>query len=455
MTKTLRATYGLALVALLIAVSGCGSSTAGGSGSDTAKLAPASSFFYAEAVIDPSGDQEAAMRSILGDLPGSGPAEERLHQLLQKASQSEKSPVDYEKDVRPWLGDKAAVFVTQAKAAGSMPWAVVIATSDEGKAQDTIKKGKESGDREATYRGTDYVVDKEGTATGTVDGYFVAGSEAGIKAATDAVKDDNASLSGSDRYKEATKSASDERVALIYEDLGGLLSAVSSQAGESFGPAAPLLGRVFGGKPVVATIKAEQQALVIDGSLFPKGAFGNIIGKSTPLLGDVPADSWLAIGMSDFGTTVKSIVGLVSGFMGGEAQLEQQLKQQAGIDLQQDVYSWMGDIALFVNGDSKDTIGGGALIQSKDESASKLALLKLSVVAQKGGGAKVKPAKVGGGSGYELTVRDAQKPIYVVEAGDKVAITYGKAAAEAALSGADGGLAGADNFKAAADKLGA
>src|SRR3954453_8240063 len=185
MIKTLRALFGLALVALLVAASGCGSSTTASSGSDPAKLAPAASFFYAEVVIDPSGDQESAMRSILGDLPGSGPPEERLHQLLQQASQSEKSPVDYEKDVRPWLGDKAAVFATQGKGAkASTVWAVVIATSDEGKAKDTIKKGKESGDREASYRGTDYVVDKDGTATGTLDGYFIAGCEAGVKAAT-------------------------------------------------------------------------------------------------------------------------------------------------------------------------------------------------------------------------------------------------------------------------------
>jgi hypothetical protein len=69
----------------------------------------------------------------------------------------------------------------------------------------------------------------------------------------------------------------------------------------------------FGGKPVVATIKAEQQALVIDGSLIPGSAVLNLFGKSTPLLGDVPADSWLAIGQSDFGGVVKSLSGCSPG----------------------------------------------------------------------------------------------------------------------------------------------
>ena len=457
MTKSLRSLIALALVGLVaVVVAGCGSSTSSGSGSDTAGLAPASSFFYAEVTIDPSGDQEGAMRTILADLPGSSPPEQRLHDLLEKASKSEKdSPVDYTADVKPWLGDKAAVFATNAKATGTSPaWGIVVATTDEDKAKETIKKGKESGDREASYNGTDYVVDKDGDATATIDGYFVAGSEAGVKAATDAAKSDSASLSGSDRYKKAIEGASDERVALIYEDLGGLLNALASQSGESLGPAAPLIGRVFGGEPVVATVKAETQALVIDGSLFPKGSFGNIIGKSTPLLGDVPSDSWLALGMSDFGATVKSTIGLVAGFMGGQQALEQQLREQTGLDLQQDVIGWMGDVALFVDGNSKDSIGGGALIQSKDPEASQRALTKFAALAAKSGGGTVAATTAGDGKGYELRMNEVPKPIYMVQAGDKVAITYGKDAAEAALSGAGGGLTSEPGFKDAADKLG-
>src|SRR5215211_1866427 len=199
MTKTL-----CALVALIaISAAGCGSSS-GGSGTDTAKLAPASSFLYAEVNLDPTGSQEAGMRSILGDLPGSGPPEQRLDDLLEQASQSEDSKVDYLKDIKPWLGDKAAVFVSPPKAgASSPPWAVVIATTDEQKAKDAAAKGQESGSTKSTYNGVDYVVDKDKTATATIDGFFVVGSEAGVKEAVDASK--SGSLSASDRYKETTK----------------------------------------------------------------------------------------------------------------------------------------------------------------------------------------------------------------------------------------------------------
>src|SRR4051794_12564955 len=450
MTKTLRALLTLALVAI---VAGCGSSGSGGSDTDTAKLAPASSFIYAEATIDPTGDQEAGMRSILGDLPGSGAPEDRLNQLIEQASQSEKnSPVDYDKDVKPWLGDKVAVFGAQSGGKASPAYAVIVATSDEGKAKETIKKGKQAGDRDATYRGTEYVVDKDGTATATTDGFFLAGNEAGVKVAIDTAKAEDRSLSKSDRYKEATKDASDERVALVYEDVGGLVSALASQSGSSLGAAGPLLGRVFGGKPAVATIKAENQALVIDGSLVPRGSFGSF-GKSTELIGQVPSDSWLAVGAADFGASLKTMIGLVGGIAGGEQQLEQQLKTATGLDLQQDVLSWIGDVAFFAGGDSKDTIAGGALIQSKNPDASRRALTKLAALAAKSGQATVAAAHVGDASGYELKIPKAPRSVFMLQGGDKVAITYGDAAAKSALGGGSG-LADAEGFKNASGKLG-
>ena len=454
MTKTLRVLLGLALVGLLaLVVAGCGSSS-GGSGTDTAKIAPAASFFYAEANIDPTGSQESAMRSILGDFPGTGAPQDRLNNLLEKASKSDKRGpnVDYLKDVKPWLGDKAAVFVTQdATTASKVAWAVAVATTDEGKAKDTIKKGKQAGDRDASYKGIDYVVDKGGTATGVVGGFFVAGSEAGMKQAIDASK--GQSLADADRYKQAIKSARSERVALVYEDLGGLLQAVSSAGGQSLGPAAPLIGRLFGGQPVVTTIHAEQQALVVDGSLFPPNGFLNLSGQSTPLLDQVPSDAWLAAGVKNFGQAIKSLFGLVAGAAGGQQALEQQLKTAAGIDLQQDLFSWIGDVAFFVNGDSKATIGGGALIKSTNPTASRKALAKFALLANRSGKARASAVTVGKASGFKLSLNSAPKGIYMVQGGDTVAIAYGDAAAKSAFAGGPG-LTSSSGYKDAAAKLG-
>ncbi len=452
MTKLLRALTALCLIALVVAAAaGCGSSSGSGSGSNTAGMAPASSFFYAEATIDPSGGQESAMRSILGDLPGTGAPQDRLNKLLEKATKDDKkSPVDYAADIEPWLGDKAAVFVTPG--AAKPAWAVVIASSDEGKTKDAITKGKEKGDREASYRGNDYVVDKDGTVTGVANGYFIAGSEAGFKAAVDASK--GGSLADADRYKQAIKSAASDRIALVYEDTGGLVRALASASGQSLGPAAPLIGQLVGGKPVVATIRAEQQALVIDGALIPSASALKLSAGSTPLLGEVPADSWFALGLADFGSSLKTLIGFAAGIAGGEQKLEQQLEAQTGLNLNRDVLSWIGDVAVFVSGDSKDSLGGGLLIQSKDPATSKAALTKFAALAARSGGATVGAASFGKAKGYKLAVAKAPKGIYLVQSGKRVVISYGESAAKAAFGAGGSSLGTSSGFTSAASKLG-
>jgi hypothetical protein len=122
--------------------------------------------------------------------------------------------------------------------------------------------------------------------------------------------------------------------------------------------------------------------------------------------------------------------------------------------LDKDVLSWIGDTAFFVNGDSKQSIGGGALIQSKNPAASRRALTKLAaLVARSDRSTRVSAAKAGSGRGYRLQQRSAPRGIFMVQSGDKVVITYGKSAATQALSGS-GGLAEAPGFTDAAGKLG-
>jgi hypothetical protein len=458
MTKILRAAVGTALVALAIIVLAACGSTSGGSGTDTATLAPASSFLYAEATIDPSGGQQSAMRSILGDLPGSGAPEQRLNNLLEQASKADKTgKVDYAQDIQPWLGDKAALFVAPPAASRPVPpFAVLLATTDESKAQDAIDKAREAGDRKKSYRGTDYLLDNSGNAAvATLNGFVVLGSEAGLRSAVDVAKNSAGSLSQSDRFKQASKNANSDRVGLVYEDIGGLIQTAMQASGQSLGPVAPLVGRMFGGNPAVATIRAENQALVIDGSLFPSSSVLKASSRTTPLLGDVPANSWLALGQADFGGVVKQLIGLVAGAVGGQQVLEQQLRGATGLDLNKDLLSWIGDVAIFVNGDSKQTIGGGLLIQSKDPAASRAALTKLAaLIARSSGGSRVSAAHFGSASGYRMQARGAPRGIYMLQSGDRVALTYGESAARSALNGSGGGLTNTPGFSGAAGKLG-
>ena len=447
----------LALAAFALAACGGGSS---GSGSDTAGIVPRTAFFYGEAVIDPEGDQEAAVRTIIGKFPGDGPPEQRLEKLIADAlRESDEGRLDYERDVKPWLGDKIAFFASAPPAgaaqaaASNMPAGLIIATDDEEKARDAIEKAGGSDLAKRTYKDVEYFrdADEDGelNAGGVVDGFAVLGTEAAFKAVIDASKDE--SLSESDRFKNATDGVEDERVGLFYSDIQGLIGAIGQQqqAGIPLAALAGPIQQIFGDKPMVATARAEKDGMVVDSSMSANGGLlMSLFGKGTELLDELPADAWVALGQPDVGKYLSGLVDTVAGLAGGREQIAAQVRRQTGLDLDRDILGWMGDIAFFVRGTDKGSIGGGAVIESTDGAASKRALDALRDVIAADGDAQV--SSVAGG--FRVDDEDTPAGVYFLQKGDRVVIAYGEAAANAVGAGA--GLAGDPAFKAAQAKLG-
>lgn len=104
----------LATAALLVAVGGVVTAAVRAASSSTSPddLVPASAFAYAQLDLDPGTAQTTALRTFLNHFPGS-PSHSRasLRDALLGAFMKDSSDphVDYTKDVKPWLGDKAAV----------------------------------------------------------------------------------------------------------------------------------------------------------------------------------------------------------------------------------------------------------------------------------------------------------------------------------------------------------
>ena len=111
--------------------------------------------------------------------------------------------------------------------------------------------------------------------------------------------------------------------------------------------------------PIAASFSADGDRLAIDGFASGSGSdyfkkFGALAGTgSTPLLGELPGDSWVALGAPKLGETARALYQQFAGALGGAA-IAQQLRQQLGLDLEQDVFSWIGDVAFFVRGTSAD-----------------------------------------------------------------------------------------------------
>ena len=183
----------LALAAAGLVVAGCGSSGGGNEDADPAKVSPKNTLVYLSAQVRPEGDQKDAVDAIAKKVLGVDDPGKRIQTLLDESIKESDSKLTYEDDIEPWLGRRAAIIVTSLGSGQSdTQAAAILASKDNGKAQDAIAK---LGDEETPkavkreYEGVDYRF-RDNTAVGVVDDFVVAGTESGFKAVVDASKGD-------------------------------------------------------------------------------------------------------------------------------------------------------------------------------------------------------------------------------------------------------------------------
>ena len=118
----------------------------GGGGAQPDSVLPGNAIAYVRMDIDPSAGQKIAAVRLLRKLPqvddalaGGGDPRQKLFQTLQKDSPDLRS-VDYDKDVKPWLGDRFGVAVLPSDQAGDVNVAVALQVKDEDKARAGITK---------------------------------------------------------------------------------------------------------------------------------------------------------------------------------------------------------------------------------------------------------------------------------------------------------------------------
>lgn len=132
--------------ALAVVVAGAGAyayTALSGGGPQPAEALPSTSIAYARVDLDPSASQKINLIRLLRRIPDfseqTGIDEDRddlRRTLFEKATASSECKVDYEDDVKPWIGDRAAVAAVPV--AGRPQPVFAIQTSDAGAAKDTL-----------------------------------------------------------------------------------------------------------------------------------------------------------------------------------------------------------------------------------------------------------------------------------------------------------------------------
>jgi uncharacterized protein DUF3352 len=224
-------------------------------------------------------------------------------------------------------------------------------------------------------------------------------------------------------------------------------------------PDAPPLGpiRQIFEEPILVTADADESAVLFEATI-PESltAAFPFVGEGTGTAGDVPGDSWLALAQPDLGQTIESYVDLAAGTLGGRDVIEEQLRSATGLDLQEDVISWMGDWSLFVRGASFDELDGAMVIETSDEEASGRFIDAIARVGRKSAdpGVTIGPLDLaGGGEGVTVRGPELPQPVHVFQRDGKVVAAYGDDAARDALDPGDT-LAGSEDFTQAEEALG-
>ncbi len=442
-------------VAVLVAA-GCGGDD-GGSGSDPAAVAPADSPVFIDIAVRPEGDVKSNLEGLAKNLAGIDDLGALVIEQLEESAAGDGEEFDYEKEVEPWLGEKAGISLQGYDGEDFQGFVAAIATTDTGAAQEFIDDNADDVVAEPSYEGVDFKVESDDEAIGIIGDFIVlAEDEAAFKAAVDA--DGGESLADQDAYTSAVDAAPAESLANVFVDVGGLIE----EAGGTIDAEAEQFLDVAGIEPKEATALAS----IVPGSNQIEIDFAtNLVGDDAPtgdasqLLGSLPGGSFAAFATTEFGSRVSEAIDeLDENGIPGELEpneLKSALKSQ-GIDLDQ-IGGSIKDLGAFAQGNTERNLNGAVVLTASDAKEAQNTVANIGLLLRSSGTPGVTKISENGITGF--SIRDAddlgEQPLVVGSKDDKIAISYGPVAAAAALSaGKSATLAENPAFKQAGEALG-
>lgn len=453
--KTRLAPPVLAAIAAVAILAGCGGSDSSGDG--PASVAPPQTPVFVEAKLQPTGELRANLEEIAGRVGVEDLGGTIVAQLESAASDSEK-PIDFKKDIQPWLGENAGIFMTEYDGDDFGGVGGAVEVTDTGAAQEFIdERVEEEGDSsKESYEGVDYVLDEDEEAIGIVGSFLVIGEDAkSFEAAVDASNGEN--LTDSDNYGSITPSNPGGTLATVFVDIAGLVR----EAGDQVDPNTRKLLKASG-------IEVEKSAALL--SLVPgsddieidiASKFGDEADvvpseDASEMLGSLPADAVAAVGVGNLGESLGGIVDTIDeeGIPGEipPNRLKSTLKQ-AGIDIDK-ITSGLGNGAVFARGTNLLTLSGALAIEAKNPDEARNTVANIGTLLRASGTPGVTAVK-GEAAGFSVRSPElGRQPVVVAAKGDRIAIGYGLAAATAVLAtGSDATLSSTKAYNEALNSL--
>ena len=436
-----------ALAGAALGVAGCGGdSETGASPSETASYVPAGSPFYLEATTDFDGPQWTQVDSLAKLFP----AYPEMRAELDDALRSDN--VDFEKDVKPLLGERAAIAgldipagalqgsvtspdaaagAAAAAAAGDTPFVAVVEIASGKSADVEALLTKSGAKRTGEHDGAPvYTADDDTVAAVTDDALVVSDTPKQVYSALDAhAAGGDKTLAGTSRFSDAIGKLPADVFGQAYFDIGGTLRQAGTQS-----PQLNQLGlSEYQDAVLAASIAAEPEGVRVKGVL--TGAPDPGAKEFSPTLtSKAPADAVAYVGFEDVSTTLTNALTQARAAQSADARkqfdaLGAQLPQLLGVPLEDLSALGAGEQSVVVTSGVKDVgvalssevADGAKATQTLDALRGGLPAL-LGTFSQ--GTQAPTPTKVplaAGVTGWRIPVGDGQSVVYGVD-GDLVVV---------------------------------
>jgi hypothetical protein len=443
-------------VALTLSLASCGGDTGSGDDAEPASLVPANASMYFEATIRPEGEQRERVLAAAGKIMRAPDPAGRIRELVDESFEDED--LSWEKDFAPWVGERAGAWGALRPGDEEPAIVAVIAVRDEDAAKAALPRLQDHG-RTESYEGVDFVVDDTGTAAGLVDGWMVVGEPEGFKATVDARDGDK--LADAERYDDVVDQLDDERLGHYFLDTKALLDTALRSDPEAAAQLEQLRAFLPVDRlgPIAGSLSADGDGVRLDQVLtdVPDGPLRRLASLfasgESGLLPELPGDAWAAMGLPEAGEGARELVTSFGGLIGGAA-LTDQVRRETGLDLEADVYSWLGDVGVFVSGTSQQELGGAVVLESTDDDRAATAFGKFVALIGRQAGVMPKPVRIEGAeSAVAIAAPDTPGELVLARGEGRMVLAYTRDAAADALA-PDAKLGDAPAYDAAEEILG-
>jgi hypothetical protein len=225
--RLLAALAGVVLLVLLIVAVASGGASEQPPATGAAAVVPGDALAYVHVSIDSSRPAVKRASALAGKFPDYPLLRALVTNRLAAIAGGSRT-VDFSRQIRPWLGNEAALALlnTQTTTAGSL---IVLDVRDHNRAQSFVDR---VGARPAgSYRGTQLRLGRSGTTAAFIQHYLVLGQDASVRAAVDVASGNGTALQESDAYKHAAAGEPADRVLDVYASVAGVRRLLAPQGG--------------------------------------------------------------------------------------------------------------------------------------------------------------------------------------------------------------------------------